>query len=261
SHASWTWVADALTGRVSFIAPDLRGRGASNALLGPFGMVAHAADLVAVLDHFELSGAVVVGHSMGAWVGATLAARHLDRVRSLILVDGGVPQKLPDGVDLETHAAAVLGPALSRLDMTFPSETAYLDYWRAHPAFAAPGAWDAHLEHYARWDLDGEAPQLRPRPSREAATTDLRDLLGEAGLDCRRVRSPVRLMRAPRGLLNQPEPLLSDESVAKQLPTIPGARYEMVEGTNHYTIVMGVGAPVVADRILAAVQATADPAS
>ena len=169
SHAAWPWVADRLAGAVNLIAPDLRGRGASNALAGPFGMAAHATDLVAVLDHLEVTRAVVVGHSMGAWVGATLAARYPERVNSLLLVDGGLPQTLPEGVDLETHAAAVLGPALSRLERTFSSETAYLAFWRAHPAFAAPGAWDAHLERYVRWDLEGEAPELRPRASRAGA--------------------------------------------------------------------------------------------
>ena len=248
-------MADRLAGAVSLIAPDLRGRGASNELHGPYGMAAHAADLVAVLDHLEVSRAVVVGHSMGAWIAATLAARYPDRVSSVILVDGGLPQTLPEGTDLEAHAAAVLGPALSRLDMTFPSETAYLEFWRGHPAFAAPGAWDGHVERYVLWDLDGEAPALRPRASRAAVTADFNDLLGPAGLDCRQVRAPVLLLRAPRGLLNQPEPFLSDRSVTTHLPTIPGARHELIDGTNHYTLVMGAGARVVADRILEAVRA------
>ena len=60
--------------------------------------------------------------------------------------------------------------------------------------------------------------------------------------------------RLAGGLLNQTEPFLSDNSVTKHLPTIPGARHEVVEGTNHYTLVMGVGAAAVADRILEAVR-------
>ena len=250
SHAGWLWVADRVKASTTLIAPDLRGRGASSGLPGPFGMVAHAADLVAVLDHLDIPRAVVVGHSMGGWVAATLAAEYPERVRSLILVDGGLPQKLPAGVDPETHAATVLGPALSRLDETFSSEAAYVEFWRGHPAFAAPGACDANLERFARWDLGGEAPDLRPRASRDAVINDFRDILGPAGLDCQRVRAPVLLLRAPRGLLNQPEPFLSDKSVTRNLPSIPGARHELVEGTNHYTILMGVGASVVADRIL-----------
>ena len=135
----------------------------------------------------------------------------------------------------------------------FPWSRNTLEFWRSHPAFADAGAWDAHLERYVRWDLGGESPALRPRPSREAVTHDFRDLYGPAGVDCRRVRAPVLLMWAPRGLMNQPAPLLSEELVAEHLPSIPGARHEVIEGTNHYTIVMGVGAATVADRILEAV--------
>ena len=76
SHAAWPWVADRLAGAVSLIAPDLRGRGASNGLPGPFGMAAHAADLVAVLDHLEadrladsrsLDGCLGRSHASSPW--------------------------------------------------------------------------------------------------------------------------------------------------------------------------------------------------
>ena len=46
NHRSWQGVARALGPDVSLVAPDLRGRGASAKLPGPFGMRAHADDLV-----------------------------------------------------------------------------------------------------------------------------------------------------------------------------------------------------------------------
>ena len=39
-------------------------------LPGPYGMAEHAADLVAVLDHLGVARALVLGHSMGAFVPA-----------------------------------------------------------------------------------------------------------------------------------------------------------------------------------------------
>ena len=48
SHKAWPYLAKALPD-VRIIAPDLRGRGRSNALPAPYGMPAHAADLAAVL--------------------------------------------------------------------------------------------------------------------------------------------------------------------------------------------------------------------
>ncbi|MEA2447323.1 MAG: hypothetical protein QOK47_960, partial [Actinomycetota bacterium] len=73
SHMTWPWVARELSGDVQFIAPDLRGRGGSRDLPGPYGMKAHADDCVAVLDHLGAEQAVVVGHSMGGFVAAILA--------------------------------------------------------------------------------------------------------------------------------------------------------------------------------------------
>ena len=50
SSRSWTAVARHLGDQVTFIAPDLRGRGGSSGLPGPFGLAAHLEDLAAVLD-------------------------------------------------------------------------------------------------------------------------------------------------------------------------------------------------------------------
>src|SRR5687767_8810271 len=64
SHRSWTPVARHLADAVTVLAPDLRGRGGSAGLAGPYGMAAHADDLAAVLDHVGCPRAVVAGHSM-----------------------------------------------------------------------------------------------------------------------------------------------------------------------------------------------------
>ena len=54
-------------------------------------MAAHADDLVAVLDHFGIGRALLLGHSMGAFVAVVAADRHRDRVDQLVLVDCGLP--------------------------------------------------------------------------------------------------------------------------------------------------------------------------
>jgi pimeloyl-ACP methyl ester carboxylesterase len=71
---AWLPVAAALAGDVSVIAVDLRGRGQSGSLPGPFGLDTHVEDLVAVLDTLALQRPVVLGHSMGSYVAARLAA-------------------------------------------------------------------------------------------------------------------------------------------------------------------------------------------
>lgn len=75
------------------IAPDLRGRGASER---PEAVEAYAAplltaDVVAVLDALEVERADVVGHDFGALIGWRLAEHHPDRVRRLVAMSVGHP--------------------------------------------------------------------------------------------------------------------------------------------------------------------------
>ena len=87
NHRSWGVVAEALGGAVTLIAPDLRGRGRSNGLPGPFGVAAHADDLAMVLDHIGADQVVVTGHSMGGFIASMFAVRHAARARELVLVE------------------------------------------------------------------------------------------------------------------------------------------------------------------------------
>src|SRR5205807_3851715 len=96
NHTCWAALVRALGGGVTVAAPDLRGRGASNGVGPAFGMETHADDLNAVLDHLAVPTAVVVGHSMGAFVAAAFGAKYPDRVAATLLVDGGLPVPLPE---------------------------------------------------------------------------------------------------------------------------------------------------------------------
>lgn len=70
-----------------YIAPDLRGFGHTQ--LGnarELSMDVFADDVVALLDHLGIDQAVIAGLSMGGYVALSLAMRHPDRVRALVLV-------------------------------------------------------------------------------------------------------------------------------------------------------------------------------
>ena len=258
SHA-WLAVDRALEGRAALLALDLRGRGASSALPPPYGMEAYARDLLAVLDACGLERAVLVGHSLGAYAVARFAADHPDRVRAAVLVDGGLTDPALEDVDPEPFLAAFLGPALARLEQTFESREAYHDWWRAHPALAGADVVDSDLTAYADHDLGGEAPQLHSTVAKDAVRADAHELF-EIGKPAHRLAVPVEMLRAPRGLQNDPNPVIPAALAAAWADGAPGQRRVIeVPDVNHYTLVMGrSGARAVAQAIVRALQTPAD---
>lgn len=247
SHLAWPFVVDGLPG-VRAIAPDLRGRGASNTLEGPAGMSAHAADLAATLDALGIDRAVVVGHSMGAFVAVVLAHRYPERVSRLVLVDGGLPLDVPAGLSTDELVAGILGPTAARLSMRFAGPGEYIDFWRRHPAFRAD--WTPELEQYLAYDLvdDGQGA-LRPATSYDTTADDTRDMNTGDALPAALagLQHPVRMVTAPRGLQDEPPGLYAPEHLARVLAAHPEIAHERLEGLNHYTIVMSpAGAAVVA---------------
>jgi pimeloyl-ACP methyl ester carboxylesterase len=255
NHRSWQAVARALGPDVSLVAPDLRGRGLSAKLPEPFGMRAHADDLVAVLDHLDLDRAVLVGHSMGAYVATVAAIRQRPRWSHVVLVDGGVALPLPRGVDPADMLAGVLGPALARLEMTFADRASYHAFWRDHPALAERGAWNEDTEAWLDHDLTGTEPELQSSASLEAVRFDGTELLvdHEVRHAFGDLTQPAVLLRAPRGLLNQVPPLLPDELLDPLRARWPIRLEMLVDNTNHYTILLAPrGARVVASHLHAA---------
>jgi len=254
SSYAWLPLARALNGRATTFAPDLRGRGASGGLPGPYGIAAHVADLIAVLDQLELARpTVVVGHSLGAYIVARLAADHPDRIRAAVLVDGGLTIPGTDQVEPQAFLDAFLGPALARLKMTFASREAYRDWWRAHPAMQGGDVADADLAAYADHDLVGAPSKLRSCVAERAVRGDAADLF-EMGAAAHRLTVPATLVCAPRGLLDEPNPMQPLALVREWAAGAPQQRRALqVRGVNHYTIAMGhAGASELAEVVAAA---------
>lgn len=252
-------LADRLADRYRVVAPDLRGRGGSAGLPAPFGMPAHAADMVALLDHLGVERAIVIGESMGGYVTVQLAVTNPERVARIVLVDGGLPLPVPDAAlaDPDAAVAAILGPALARLRMTFESRDAYQAFWKDHPALR--DVWNPYIEEYIDADLAGDAPELRSVVSEAAVTADGRDQLVNKDLQrLAEIACPITLVRAGHDLLNGPNPLFSEEIVAECAAQVPQLVVISAPDLNHYSLMM---TDVGADLVAGAVNAQADAAS
>jgi lipase len=246
THRSWNSVAAAAHG-LDILAPDLRGRGRSRGLPGPAGLHQHADDLAALLDHAGIDRAVVVGHSMGALASVVLADDHPDRVERLVLVDGGLPLYPLPGTSPEETMGVTLGPALSRLTTVFPTRAAYQEFWAQHPAFA--GGIDERMADYFDYDLveveGGFASSVVADLVRDDVVSQLSpDVLTPA---LERLCVPAVLLRAPRGLLDQPDALYTRAEAAEWEARLPLLRVVEVPDVNHYTIIFDAVNVVVAE--------------
>jgi len=219
-------------------AVDLRGRGRSHALPGPFGMAEHAKDMLAVLDFFKLNDVNVVGHSMGAFVSIALLAIAPQRIKKTVLIDGGIPLALPPGFTVEMIMPIVLGPALARLQMKFNSPEEYRDYWRPQPAFVK--GWTSAHDEYSDYDLVSEESFFRPATNPKAVEEDSRDLFESNLIESTlmNLSQDVVMLRAVRGLQNEETPLYPEVLLNAVLPKYPRIKVVTVDDTNHYDILL-----------------------
>ncbi|MFI6607091.1 alpha/beta fold hydrolase [Streptomyces sp. NPDC050507] len=252
---SWAAVARQLAGRVTLIAPDLRGRAGSSGLPGPYGIAAHTDDVAALTEALGLERVVLAGHSMGAFVAALAAVRHPDRFGPLLLVDGGIGFPAPTHLTPDELLTAVIGPAMDRLSMTFTDRAAYRAFWQAHPAFA--GAWSDEVDAYIQRDLTGEEPALRSSCRIEAIRADGVGLFGEEVLTAvRKLPVGATLLWAARGLMDEEQGLYDEDRLAAA--DLGGTRVEPVpmKDVNHYTVLTGErGGREIAGRLVALARA------
>lgn len=255
SHLAWTLIGPELGRDHRVVAVDLRGRGGSRDLPGPYGMAEHAADVAAVIRAYADRPVLLIGHSMGGFVVAETARRFPELVERLVLVDGGAPLPLPPGVDasagpaaLEEAIATTVGAVFARLNMTFPDRDAYLALWRQHPSFHP---WPAGAAAYLAYDLVGQEPELRAACRMEAAVRDGQDLYALPGMTPEALPRPAVFLRAPRGMFDDPDAPLYPPGRASEW--LPGVTESDVPDVNHYTITLGhAGAETVAAAVRAA---------
>lgn len=249
SNRAFQFFADSLIARGKTpYAVDLRGRGDSNQLPGPFGMAQHAKDMAEVIK-FIGGKPDVIGHSMGGFVLAALVGLYPDLVGEVVFADGGIPLPMPPGMTIEQIMPLVLGPALARLAMTFESNEAYRDYWKPQPAFNR--GWTPELDEYADYDLRNGKPSTNPK----AVEEDSRDLFGDDLVvrSLKGLSKEALFIRAPRGLQNEEGGLYPLPIIEANLPSYPKLKLVNLVDVNHYDMFLSkVGSEQIADVIYGA---------
>ncbi len=249
---SWSPVAHHLDGRLSLVAVDLRGRGLSTAASGPYGMRQHGDDLAAIIDRLSAAPAVVVGHSMGAYVALAGAERHPGVIDDLVLVDGGMAVPLPNGMTAREAADALIGPTIEQIQKIWPDRVSYRSTWTKHPAFE--GLFTPDVERYLLSDLVECEGGFRRNLDAHAIEFDGDELLTDPEMRSlldRRQR-PATILRADSGPVGTPPPLMPLNLVDRY----PIHDWRTVADTNHYSILISDrGATAVAQALLDRVNA------
>jgi pimeloyl-ACP methyl ester carboxylesterase len=211
-----------------FMAVDLRGRGATGRVEGSAGIPVHTADLLALMKREGIDRVSFVGHSLGAMIGVYLTAHHPDRVSRLVLVDGG--SDVTDEVD------ALLSPVVERLEQTYPSREAYVQYLKSLPVFE--DRWDERLERYFAGDVRSDDGGWRHHADLETVKDDREKMHGFPLSELwPRIGCPTLVLLSTVGLAGPDQGfILPPQDARRMQEIIPDCRLVEVENTNHYDI-------------------------
>jgi lipase len=243
-HRAFNALARHLGPSRSLVGVDLRGRGDSDKPESGYGLEAHARDAIRVLDHLALEQVIIAGHSMGGFVAIETALSYPDRVRAIVLLDGGWPrvEVSPEEMSEEQkqEAAAIeegLERAFRRLDMIFESPEDYLNFWFPDQNLT-PDDLPPDLADYYLYDLEEVEDGYRPKASRVAAEEDSPSVSGSSPTaeEMRSVRCPVALVRASEGFFPGSDLVISDETRDEMAGVLDIRSETLLEGANHYTM-------------------------
>ena len=249
-HRHFNSVARHLKHPDGVVALDLRGRGDSEKPPSGYGLATHAADAIRTLDYLGVERGVLVGHSMGAFVALHAALQYPDRIRALVLLDGGWPRPEETSEADEAAVQEGLERAFSRLDKVFETPEDYLDFWFPGQNLTLEDL-PPDLADYYLYDLRRVDGGFTPKASREAAEEDAASVSSESptaaameGVGC-----PVALVRAAEGFFPGSEPLVSDEARNLMEKALDLRSECSLPGANHYTMMFQEYAQQVASII------------
>ncbi len=223
-------VAEGLAGDYQVLAMDLRGRGLSDKPASGYSLEHHCRDIAALMAELDLDKITLVGHSLGAYISLAFAADHPELVERMVLLDGGgelSPRQWQE-------VGAGIQAALERLGKVFPSLEEYLAPFHQLPYFTP---WNRCIENYFRYETETVPGGVRSRVRPENIAEERANLARVSPSQLySRVRCPVLILRATRGLLGEGGLVLPAQAARSMLEQLPRARMVELPGRDHYSI-------------------------
>jgi pimeloyl-ACP methyl ester carboxylesterase len=218
-HArSWDAFAEAMSDRYRVIALDQRGHGESGwAAADAYGIENMADDLTAFVAALGLQGFTLLGLSMGGMVAMEYAGRRPPELAAVVIVDiapemvSSGAGRIRDGAKAsDIFASRDAAFAAARADNPRPPEAHHRHRVDHSLMRLADGTWTWRYDRALR-----SVSALRPR---DAAT---------AWRSCAAITVPALLIRGAES------DLLSPETAARMVETIPGGLFAEVAGAGH----------------------------
>jgi pimeloyl-ACP methyl ester carboxylesterase len=209
---SWRYQLEPFAERRRVIAFDNRGTGRSPKTPGPYSIEQLADDAAAVLDGRR---ADVLGHSMGGYVAQTLALRHPQLVRSLVLAGTGPGKPTHTPIPQETVDAWLAASGLPPEE--YARQTMHLSF--------SPGWADEHPEQYEQL-LAARLEHPTP-PECWRAQFDACVAFAERGVPIEQIDVPTLVVH---GDIDRVVPVENGRAIAAR---IAGARLVELPGRGH----------------------------
>jgi 2-succinyl-6-hydroxy-2,4-cyclohexadiene-1-carboxylate synthase len=206
----WQRILPYFQDQYRLILVDLRGHGKSDKPETGYHMDEMARDVIGVMQHLKLEQAHIVGSSLGAEVGLSIAANYPEKVISLVC-DGALSSEYgPYGTwegsetEFEEHVASQLEKIRNAPETIFPSVDALVD--DRQELFEKYGWWNEYLEAVVRYDAYKVGEGEYSRGMGKQATENYMSNYFQYRFEdyYRRVKCPL-LMLAEKGLEDERE--------------------------------------------------------
>lgn len=204
----WRDVIVRFVGEAGIVTYDKRGHGLTEATPAPYTIDDHVGDLIALLDHLGVKGAVIVGLSVGGLIAQSLASKRPDLVRALVLCDTGM--KIGNEAIWNQRIEAIQSKGMEAIG------DAVMERW------FTPDFRDKHADEVAgyrtmmtRIPMDGYIGTCAA--IRDADLTDIATTLPQ----------PTACIVGDQDVSTTPA------IVAEMAKTIPGARYDVIKDCGH----------------------------